>query len=92
MVRFPPHAQYRTAAQQQLITTSQFDLRCDSQLAVIMLKEAVDTMQTAYQATIGVKGCDKQLSYEVTCGHTGFVNGKHGINCRSVASAATTRP
>jgi hypothetical protein len=81
----PPISQYKSAARAQMMKTTKFDLGCDA-VDLTTLKEAVDPLHTAYRATIGARGCDKQMSYEVACSHTGYVNGKHEINCESMAS------
>ena len=87
----PPLSQYEGSAQRQLKKTAQFDLSCDQPIALTTLRAAIDPMRMGYHATIGASGCDKRASYEVGCGHAGFVNGKHEVTCTSLASASAAR-
>ena len=89
---FPTEAQYSAAAEQQLLKTARFDLTCEGPVDVATLKSAIDPMHSGYRATVGAKGCGKQTSYEVSCGHAGYVGGKHEITCTSVASAPAAKP
>lgn len=80
----PTPAAFLEAAKQQMLKPARFELGCEADIEFIPLSETVDTMQTSYRATLGVKGCNKQASYEVGCAHSGFVKLKHEIVCRKL--------
>jgi hypothetical protein len=78
----PQPSAFFEAAKQQLLKPIRFELACESDIEFVALSETIETMQTSYRVTLGVKGCGKQATYEVGCAHSGFVQLKHEIVCQ----------
>jgi hypothetical protein len=84
----PSESEYHAAAKQQLLASARFDLGCDGPIALVTLKSFVDPMQLGFRGSIGATGCDTRLSYEVVCGHSGYVARRHQIACTTVPNTA----
>jgi hypothetical protein len=87
MDAIPRREMFVAASKAQLEKTATFDLGCD-ELSYTDLNSSMAQEHTAYDSTIGVRGCGKQSTYFSNCLYTGYENGKHAITCQSVITSA----